>query len=52
VSPEGMDTARIEALKRKLAAREGKPQFEENCEALRTEIARLQSGAVDGPKDL
>jgi hypothetical protein len=37
--------ARIDALKRKLAAREGKPEFSENCEALRAEIARLESGS-------
>jgi hypothetical protein len=37
--------ARIDALKRKLAAREGKPEFTENCEALRAEIARLESGS-------
>jgi hypothetical protein len=35
--------ARIDALKRKLAAREGNAEFTENCEALRAEIARLES---------
>lgn len=33
--------ARIDALKRKLAAREGKAEFKENCDELRAEIARL-----------
>lgn len=37
--------ARIDALKRKLAAREGKAEFKENCDQIRAEIARLeQSG--------
>ena len=34
--------ARIAALKRKLAAREGKAEFKQNCEAIREEIERLE----------
>lgn len=34
---------RIADLKRKLAAREGKKEYKENCEALRTEITRLEN---------
>lgn len=40
-----MSKDRIEALRRKLAAREGKPEFKHNCEALREEIARLEGAA-------
>jgi hypothetical protein len=40
-----MQSDRIEALKHKLKAREGKPEFKENCEAIRTEIARLEAAA-------
>lgn len=43
-----MNTARIDALKRKLAAREGKAEFKLNCEALRAEIARLEGEAAKG----
>lgn len=39
------DTARIDALKRKIAAREGKPAFAENVESLRVELARLEGDA-------
>jgi hypothetical protein len=41
--PEEFTMARLDALKRKLAAREGKAEFVENCEHLRAEIARLES---------
>jgi len=34
---------RIADLKRKLAAREGKKEFKENCAAIRAEIARLEA---------
>jgi hypothetical protein len=40
-----MSKDRIEALKRKLVAREGKPEFKQNCEELRAEIARLEGAA-------
>lgn len=35
--------ARLEALKRKLAAREGKAEFKENVVALKAEIERLEA---------
>jgi hypothetical protein len=38
-----VQTERIQALKRKLAAREGKKEFAKNCEDLRAEIARLEN---------
>lgn len=41
------DTTRIEALKRKLAAREGKAEFKQNCIGLRDEIARLEAPPVE-----
>lgn len=34
---------RIDDLKKKLAARQGVPGYEKNCEALRAEIARLEN---------
>lgn len=34
---------RIDQLKGKLAAREGKPGYKKNCEEIRREIARLES---------
>lgn len=34
---------RIDELKRKLAARQGVPGYEKNCEVLRAEIARLEN---------
>ena len=33
---------RLTQLRAKLAAREGKPGMEKNCEAIKTEIARLE----------
>lgn len=33
---------RLEVLKQKLAAREGKSEFKKNCEEIRKEIARLE----------
>lgn len=33
---------RLDALKQKLAAREGKSEYKKNCEAIREEIARLE----------
>lgn len=35
--------ARIAGLKAKLAAREGKSEYKENCAAIRVEIARLEA---------
>jgi len=37
---------RLETLKAKLRAREGKSEYTKNCEALREEIARLEAGAA------
>lgn len=34
--------SRLDELKAKLRAREGRPGFEENCEAIRAEIARIE----------
>lgn len=34
---------RIASLKAKLAAREGKSEYKENCAAIRVEIARLEA---------
>lgn len=34
--------ARLTQLRAKLAAREGKPGMEKNCEAIKAEIARLE----------
>jgi uncharacterized coiled-coil DUF342 family protein len=43
--------ARIDDLKRKLAARDGKVEYAKNCEELRAEIARLEAaGSDDGQK--
>lgn len=33
---------RLEILRKKLAARQGRPGYEKNCEALQAEIARLE----------
>jgi hypothetical protein len=48
LSSKEFDMTRLEALKRKLAAREGKAEFKENCEALRAEIARLEVAEPKG----
>lgn len=40
--------SRLMKLRRKLAAREGTPGYEKNCEALRAEIARLE-GSTQQP---
>lgn len=37
------ETPRLLALRKKLAARDGKPGYEKNCEALRAEIAKLEN---------
>lgn len=39
------EETRLDALRRKLAAREREPAFASNCEALRLEIARLEAEA-------
>ena len=36
---------RIEQLQVKLRARQGKPEYKENCETIRVEIARLEAQA-------
>lgn len=36
-----VETPRLASLRKKLAAREGKKEYEKNCEAIRAEIARL-----------
>lgn len=38
---------RLEQLKRKLKAREGKAEYVRNCEELRAEIARLEAQAQE-----
>lgn len=38
--------SRLDELKRKLAAREGKSEYKDNCMALRAEIARLEANEV------
>lgn len=43
-----MATDRISDLKRKLAAREGKSEYRENCKAIRAEIERLEAEAANG----
>jgi hypothetical protein len=42
--------SRIAALKAKLRARENTPGYEKNCEAIRAEIARLETSPP--PEDL
>lgn len=37
-----VETPRLASLRRKLKAREGKKEYEKNCEAIRKEIARLE----------
>ena len=39
-------TTRLDSLRKKLAARDGTPGYEKNCEALRLEIARLEGSTV------
>lgn len=41
------DSPRVALLKRRLKAREGKKEYEKNCEALRAEIARLEGRELD-----
>lgn len=38
--------ARIASLKAKLAARDGKKEYAENCVAIRAEIARLEAATI------
>lgn len=40
---------RLEKLRARLAAREGVPGYEKNCEALRAEIARLDQPSSPPP---
>lgn len=41
---------RIAALKAKLAARDGKAEYKENCAAIRAEIARLEAVTITSPQ--
>lgn len=41
-------TKRLAELRAKLKARDGKPGFEKNCEAIREEIKRLETMASQG----
>lgn len=43
------DSPRLASLRKKLAAREGKSEYKENCEHIRAEIARLEEEA-SGPE--
>lgn len=38
-----VETPRLVALRKKLAAREGKSEYTKNCEEIRKEIARLEN---------
>lgn len=38
-----IETPRLASLRKKLKAREGKSEYEENCKHIRTEIARLEN---------
>jgi len=38
-----VETPRLALLRRRLKAREGKKEYEKNCEEIRAEIARLES---------
>lgn len=40
-------TERLEALRAKLRAREGRKEFAENCKAIREEIARIEARIKD-----
>lgn len=42
MSAKTYETARLASLRKKLRAREGKKEFEKNCEEIRAEIARLE----------
>ena len=41
---------RLISLRQKLAAREGKAEYKENCEHLRAEIARLEAATLKSAK--
>jgi hypothetical protein len=41
------ESPRLASLRAKLKAREGKKEYEKNCEALREEIARLEGPEYD-----
>lgn len=38
-----VETPRLALLRRRLKAREGKKEYEKNCEEIRKEIARLEN---------
>lgn len=47
-----MESERLTALRKKLAARKGKPEYKKNAEAIQAEIDRLLASApVEDPKD-
>jgi hypothetical protein len=41
------DSARLASLRTKLKARQGKKEYEENCEHLRAQIAKLENAERD-----
>ena len=43
ISKQFIETPRMASLRKKLKAREGKAEYEENCKHLRAEIARLEN---------
>ena len=40
------NTERLEQLRNKLKARQGKAEYVKNCEAIKAEIARLEAGEI------
>lgn len=43
MSKQFVETPRLASLRKKLAARKGKAEYKENCEALEREIAKLEN---------
>jgi hypothetical protein len=41
------ESPRLASLRAKLKAREGRKEYEKNCEEIRKEIARLEMGPLD-----
>lgn len=48
----GLKMARIDDLRKKLAARDGVSGYKKNCEALRTEIARLEQAPAPSAEEM
>lgn len=44
-----VETPRLASLRKKLKARQGKKEYEKNCEMIREEIARIEKG-IAGPE--